>query len=199
MEQQFAANNLCFGVNTMRTLTLGTVRFLGFCAVLFSFPVIGFTQSKMDANPANAFYEMTRMAPVAFTNGEFDKAKNLSEALLKDAENWKENWNYGNAIHAANMVLGRIALRNDKADEATLFLRAAGKTPGSPQLNTFGPDMNLAKDFLQKGDKETVLEYFALCSKFWGKRHHDKLDKWTAEIQAGQIPDFGPNLKYMGF
>ncbi len=47
------------------------------------------------------------------------------------------------------------------------YLIAAGKSPGSPQMDSFGPNMTLAKDLLEKGERDAVLEYFMRCRKFW--------------------------------
>jgi hypothetical protein len=94
------------------------------------------------------------------------------------------------------MVLGRVALRRDKnVSLARNFLLASGKTSGSPQLNSFGPNMSLAKDLLAAGDRDTVLEFFGECSVFW-KNQFSKLDQWTAMIKGGGDPEFGANLRY---
>jgi hypothetical protein len=53
--------------------------------------------------------------------------------------------------------------------------------------------MALAKELLEKGEPEIVLEYFELCSKFW---RNGKLDQWTNEVRKGNDPDFGANLVY---
>lgn len=169
-----------------------------FC-VLLAFTAIASAQAPADVDPANQFYELTKAAPRAFSSGETEKAAQMAEALLQEAENWKENWNYGNAVHAGNIVLGRIALAEGETAKAKRYLFAAGRTPGSPQLNSFGPDMTLAKEFLAKGEKDAVLQYFELCSKFWRKLHQDKLDAWTAAVKKGETPAFGANLKYFGF
>ena len=55
--------------------------------------------------------------------------------------------------------------------------------------------MSLAKDLLEAGEKETVLQYFELCRKFWTS-HGETLDDWTKEVKAGQVPQFGANLVY---
>ena len=55
--------------------------------------------------------------------------------------------------------------------------------------------MTLAQDFLEKGERDVVLKYFRLCSKFWDM-DFGKLDEWAALVKAGKIPDFGANLKY---
>ncbi len=74
-------------------------------------------------------------------------------------------------------------------------LHAAGETPGSPQLNSFGPNMSLCADLLKRGETEAVLDYFAQCGKFW-RMGKDRLDTWTKEAKSGKEPEFGANLVY---
>jgi hypothetical protein len=102
---------------------------------------------------------------------------------------------YGSAIQDGNIVLGRIALQKDRVEEAKRRLIEAGKAPSSPVRKTFGPNMSLAKELLERKEKDVVLEYLTLCRKFWV---HDfgKLDTWEEEIKAGEIPNFGANLRY---
>ncbi|HMF36252.1 MAG TPA: hypothetical protein VKF17_06415 [Isosphaeraceae bacterium] len=64
---------------------------------------------------------------------------------------------------------------------------------GSPQLNSFGPSMSFAREMLEAGEREPVLEYLNLCRSFW-KGDEGRLDRWTREIKEGRIPDFGPSL-----
>jgi tetratricopeptide (TPR) repeat protein len=131
------------------------------------------------------------LAKAALAANKPQKAKEYAEKMLSQNSS---GWNYGNNIHHGNIVLGKIALASDDLDEAKKRLIEAGKTPGSPQLNSFGPDMALAKELLQKGEKDVVLEYLELCSKFW-KSGKDRLDKWSVVVKDGKIPDFGFNLK----
>jgi hypothetical protein len=55
--------------------------------------------------------------------------------------------------------------------------------------------MSLAKELLEKDQREPVLQYFELCRKFW-KMGGERLDQWTKDVKAGQAPDFGGNLAY---
>jgi hypothetical protein len=55
--------------------------------------------------------------------------------------------------------------------------------------------MSLAKDLLEQGEEEVVLEYFELCRAFW-EMHRGRLDEWTSTVKNGSIPDFGANLVY---
>ncbi len=135
---------------------------------------------------------LSDLAKTAFEAGLFDEAKKYADEMLAGAD---DGWNAGNQIHQGNLVLGRIALLTDDVEEAKKRLLAAGATSGSPQLNSFGPNMTLAKELLERGEKDVVLEYFALCDNFW-KSPRRKLDHWIDEVKASRIPDFGANLAY---
>ncbi len=135
------------------------------------------------------------LAKSALEAGQAKKAKVYATELAEDAAKGRADWNRGNAIHHAHLILGRLALHDGDIAEAKLQLHAAGETPGSPQLNSFGPNMTLARDLLQRGETEAVLDYFAQCGKFW-KMGKNQLDAWTKEAKAGKVPNFGGNLSY---
>lgn len=142
-------------------------------------------------------YFLHEMANAAFDAGHHLKATAYANELLRtiNVEDSGQNWNYGNAIHETNMILGQIALMNDKSEEAKKFLLAAGQTPGSPQLNSFGPRFVLAADLLKVGEKEAVLQYFELCRTFW-ESGGGRLNEWKKTIEAGQTPDFFHGKRY---
>jgi hypothetical protein len=143
----------------------------------------------------NRFYLFSYLAKISFEAGDWKKAKNYADLLLSHATKHQNDWNYGNAIHIGNLVLGRLALRRGDTQEAIARLIEAGKTPGSPQLNSFGPSAALAKELLEEGETNAVVEYFELCQHFWedGK---DRLQQWISVVKEGRIPDFGANLWY---
>lgn len=144
---------------------------------------------------AEKFYAMNDAAKQSFVTGKTEDARKYATELLAMLPKFKGDWNYGNAVQDGNLVLGRIAVKEGKLDEAKRRLLEAGKSPGSPQMDSFGPNVSLAKDLLEKGERDVVLEYFELCRKFW-KLEEGRLDKWSAEVRAGKIPDFGANLVY---
>ena len=139
------------------------------------------------------FYDLTECLQKKFDSGKFQGARDSIDQLKLLLPKYLRNWNYGNATHKMNIIKGRMALREGKIDDAKRFLLDAGKTHGSPQLNSFGPNMSLAKDLLEKGEKNAVLEYFDLCRVFW-KNDSNKLDTWSSEVKNDRIPRFGPNL-----
>jgi tetratricopeptide (TPR) repeat protein len=141
------------------------------------------------------FYSLNEAAKATFEVGKTTEAAEFAHEALDLAPRFRDDWNYGNAIHDGHMVLGRVALRNDEVDAAKRELLAAGATPGSPQLNSFGPNVSLARDLLEKKQSDAVIEYLQLCAKFW-KLEGGRLKQWTALAKAGEMPDFGANLVY---
>jgi hypothetical protein len=137
-------------------------------------------------------YALDGLAKAALAVGALDKAALYSSEML--AAGSPTDWDYGNEIHDGNLVRGLIALRSGNIPGAAHDLIEAGKTPGSPQLNSFGPAMTLAKGLLEAGEKDAVLEYLSLCKKFW-KMGEARIDSWTETIRAGGTPDFAMNLR----
>ena len=127
--------------------------------------------------------------------GNPEDARKFAKELMTLSPDFKSNWNYGNAVQDANIVLGRIAVSDGRMDDAKKHLTEAGNSSGSPQMDTFGPNMSLAKDLLEKGEKDVVLTYFELCRKFW-EMHDGQLDEWSRQVKDGEVPDFGANLIY---
>jgi len=155
---------------------------------------------------ANAKTDGERCFPLAdiakddINRGKIAEARLYATELLamaarhKPAPNGQDS-HYGVAVHDGNMVMGRIALIDHKKEEAKQYLLKAGMTPGGPSLDSFGPNMALAKDLIEAGERDTVIEYFHECLRFWGD-HKDTLDDWEATVKSGGTPDFGGNLYY---
>lgn len=127
--------------------------------------------------------------------GALDVATSYARELLTLAEKHRNDWNYGNAVHKGNLILGRVALRRSERAKAKEYLLAAGRTPGSPQLDSFGPNMVLAKELLDVGESDVVLEYLSLCGVFWTDPF-GTLSAWRSLVQKGETPNFGANVLY---
>ena len=138
-------------------------------------------------------FALPQLAKAAIKAGALDKASLYANELLTSAH--AGDWNDGNAIHDGNMVRGLVALHSGNVEQAAKDLIEAGKTTGSPQLNSFGPNMTLASELLEKGQRDAVLEYLTLCKKFW-TLGATQLDTWIDAIRTGGKPDFGANLVF---
>ena len=141
------------------------------------------------------FYNLAAMAQMALKSSSCEKAGVLAEELLRCAEDYPADWYYGNAIHHGHGILGLVSLRQGRIDDARRHLILSGQTPGSPQLNSFGPNMQLAKAVLEAGERDAVIEYFELCKKFW-RGERGRLDAWSLAALNGKVPSFGANLRY---
>jgi hypothetical protein len=156
---------------------------------------IRLTQTVNDVDPLQRFYALADLAKEAFNLGHTDEAQTHDRKLLDETPQYPKDWNYGNAIYYGNFVLGRVALQQGNVQSAVQYLLNAGSTPGSPQLNSFGPNVTLAKELLEKGQGQVVLQFLAECKNFW-KMDRGKLDEWIATLHGGGIPQFTQNLNY---
>lgn len=134
------------------------------------------------------FYLLTDIPDAAFDVGYMEQSQKTAEELIAMAAKHKGDWNEGNAIYLGHDVLGRIALRRDDRESAIKHLRESGKTPGSPQLNSFGPPMKLAQAMVEAGERTAVVEYLRDCKAFWKT---DRLEEWIQQIEAGDNPKLG--------
>ena len=143
------------------------------------------------------FYELSNILIDAYYKEDFDKVHVLSNEYLDIAAQNKDNWNYGNAIHVANTLLGLVALKKNNIEKAKEYLISAAQTPGSPQLRSFGPNMLLARELLKKGETEVVLNYIQMCKSFWFWLFRwVKMCKWNKKIKKGEIPNFRAHNYY---
>jgi hypothetical protein len=141
------------------------------------------------------FLLLPQLTKSAYAAGDMDKASQYADEALATAQAHANAWPQGEAIHHANLIAGRIAFQRGDVATAKSRLLAAGRSVGSPSLSTFGPNMALAKDLLNAGERDVVIQYLTECKNFW-KMDNGAIAKWTAIIKQGQIPDFGANLLY---
>lgn len=143
-------------------------------------------------------HTLPNRARAAFEAGELTFARQFAEECLTLAtsDEIPEFFrNDGNAIHYGHLVLGRVAVREGDIEKAKSHLIESGKTTGSPNLGSFGPNMSLARELLERDERGIVLEYLELCGTFW-KMGSDRLAEWKDLIGQGKTPEFGANLSY---
>jgi len=141
------------------------------------------------------FTFLPTLAKAAFELGAIDEAEAWARESLDLATTFRNNWNYGNAIHDGHSVLGRVALARGDMLAAKQELLEAGRTPGSPQLASFGPNVTLARDLLRRNEVPTVVQYLRLCQAFW-EMEDGKIAQWIQLAESGQMPEFGPQVVY---
>lgn len=142
--------------------------------------------------PRDRYYALADAAKTTVYFGSLEDAETYARELLDLAERRRRCWNLGNALHDGHLVLGLVALRRGDIETAKAELLLAGDTPGSPQLDSFGPNPSLARELIERGERDAVIAYFERIRGFW-EMERGRLDAWTADVRADRMPDFGAN------
>jgi len=150
--------------------------------------------ARLTEDPEGRQLILEYQAKTAYESGNLEKAEWYARKLLASARHLTAPLR-GNAIHHGNMILGRLALQQGDVEKAKERLMAAGSKHATLQREAFGPNLALAKELLESGERETVLRFLKLWEGAWAKQTGD-LAKWTQEIEDGEIPDFEANLYY---
>jgi len=122
------------------------------------------------------------MAEADFKAGNLSGAAALARIHLQSSDR--------SAIQRANTLLGRVALRSDDMSSAKQYLLDSGKPDVGRYVSLSGPTMILAKELLEKGQRDIVVEYLEECLTLW-PHGEDILRIWISDIQNGRTPDFG--------
>jgi hypothetical protein len=135
----------------------------------------------------DAYSVLKDLAWSEYANGNKEKAKKYSNELIRLNSIVERNWNYGNAIHHPHTILGLICFDEGNLNGAINHLVKSSKTPGSPQLDTFGPKLDLAQMLLEAGEDKAVIKFLKNCKKFW-ELDRGRVSKWVSEIENGEVP-----------
>ena len=135
---------------------------------------------ELTAESGRIDYE-AELAKAALRAGYVDKAEQHARALLRHVDEAPPSMWTGNYLYDAHAALGRVALRRRDVAAAKKYLLAAANTPGSPTLDSFGPDMTLASELLEQGERDVVLDYFDLVERFDVDDVHGDLDVWREQ------------------
>ena len=131
-------------------------------------------------------------ARAAVEAGDADTAKKMANAALAQVSD-EHSVKFGQSVHDGHAILGRAALAKGNVEEARAQLLRAAQVAGGGTLTSFGPNMSLAKELVERGERDTVVKYLEQCRSFW---KNPRLDDWIRTIQEGKTPNFGANLMY---
>jgi hypothetical protein len=149
----------------------------------------------LSSDEAWRFLRTADLARLAYEAGDLQKAREYATQVLASAPHFESDFFYATAVHQCNLVLGRILLREGDVQGATERLMASMNVPSSVRLANFGPNLMLAQELLERGERGAVLRFLDACEQIW-TRGSDRLYRWRAEIREGRQPDFGSNLLY---
>jgi hypothetical protein len=180
------------------------------CALVLLWPLVALTQPcgkdpESSWNPdvrsvgekLKRFYSLEDLVKQAYEAGDFAGATILANEYVDLAQAYRCNWNYGNAIHDGHRYLGLISLKKGDAETAVKYLLLAGKSTGSPQLNTFGPDLDLADALLKHGRAEAVKLYLRDI-KLFREMDNGKVQLWLDGIDKGEKPELNRFASHAG-
>jgi tetratricopeptide (TPR) repeat protein len=122
------------------------------------------------------------MAQAAFKMGDFAGAAELARIHLQGKDR--------TATQRANTILGRVALRSGDIQAAKRFLLDSSGPEARKDVSFSGPTMILAKELLEDGQDDAVLQYLDNCLSLW-PRGESVLQIWIGEINKGKKPNFG--------
>jgi tetratricopeptide (TPR) repeat protein len=157
--------------------------------------------------------DLPKLAKAALTNGETDKAVDYATRMIalsfREQPTFPERLMKGDLIYNGNYFLGMVAIKRGDVDAAVNYMLLSADTPGSVLLQNFGPNMGLAKELLDRGQRDAVLAFLKKCKNFWNpsprfmqvfRSAHIASgmvmgpDKWIQEMEEGQTPDFGTKV-----
>lgn len=161
--------------------------------------LVMFTMVLLPVALSGRVQDLQGKAEAALKAGDTKGATRYATELLANNIYSPVSWNYGNVVYDGNQILGLAALKENDIAKAKQCLLAAGNTPGSPQLDSFGPEMTLAQELLKRGEKQVVLDFLDLVAKFWAtpkpgtdskflhlyQEHGAKVQQWKNEIRSG--------------
>jgi len=114
---------------------------------------------------------LTELAKAEFESGDDEAARrDAQRAVDGAAELAKRNpQQAATLINRGNSVLGRIALARGDVARARERLRASLQfaSPASVNFSVAGPDLSLAEDLAEAGERDAVIEYLEASRPFW--------------------------------
>jgi len=129
---------------------------------------------------------MNDLASIAFEAGDIEKARKYATDVFAGLK-LERSWNDDDLVHGANTVLGRVALKENDPVKAKEYLLASLEVKDLTRLSPFGPSMTLAREMLEHGERDAVIEYMERCGKSWKK---EIMKAWVDTIKAGGTPNF---------
>ena len=122
------------------------------------------------------------MAQDAFKEGDFPSAAALAKIHLESPDRA--------APQRANTILGRVALRSGDLANADHYLLDSAGPAAATDIAISGPTLILAKELLEQGQRDAVMQYLERCIPLW-PRGQEALRLWIADIKRGGKPNFG--------
>jgi tetratricopeptide (TPR) repeat protein len=142
------------------------------------------------AIPGAGFVDTYRLARLAYEAGSYLEAIQAAELMIRQLKDANVE-GMGDFAHRALTIRGsaQFAIGDIGGAERSLA-ESLDRVQTDPWIAPLGPSLALVKLFLDKGQKEPALRFFArAAAKSPGYR--ERAFKYEAMIEAGQTPAFG--------
>jgi len=134
-------------------------------------------------------------ALVAHEAGDLDQARRLGQRLLDFVPHNSRIFPvYWQTRYYGHLILGRVSLAEGDLEAAKNHLAHSLEPPFEAHLKSFLPNMTLAKELLERGAKDAVVQFLTLCAQHCPSRVHGQYWTWVNQIQKGEAPDFFGHL-----
>ena len=131
-------------------------------------------------------------------NAEFQSGDDA--AAERDAHSLADSPRNANEYHIGQTILGRIAMAKGEQAEGRRLLLASLNPPAKFKNPNFQPNMALAQDVYDGGDKDAVLEFLEASRALW-KNDRGRIDRMISFVKkspsadlaqlSGQFPGYG--------
>ncbi len=113
---------------------------------------------------------------------------NYAEKLLRE-HGQPGDPDYGDTIYTGNLILSQTTLDKNDLATARRYLLLAAATPGARSIEQNGLDTSVVRVFLQRGERDAVLDYFNQTRHLW-PQGSQLITRWEDIIRSGRIPNF---------
>lgn len=134
-------------------------------------------------NQIHRLWDLPQLARMAMDAGEHEWARNYAHEILNQDIESPAYSNYEDHYHLAKTILGRLALQSGDINQAKQYLQESAECG----FCAFGPDLSLANELLNQGERDAVREYLKTCLEQWPSGTED-VSQWIAELDAERIP-----------
>ncbi len=141
-------------------------------------------------------FEMDQAWSPSGRNPNLDLAAAKARELLELARRAPGSAHSGYAVFEANLMLGKVALREGHRREGARCLLAAADAPASEELRHDPVLMNLPRTLIDWGERDSAAQFLErIASKTLRAK---ELQEWAARIRRGENPDMRPVMTGCG-
>lgn len=156
-------------------------------------------KERSDERDADRGELLKRLSYAALETGDLDGAAVFAKELVLDFGQSSTEFIYDEVAHIGNTILGLVELRRNNLPKAKEHLLTSMRAPLRKDYNSLSRiETRLAKELFDRGEKDAVLEYLALCLNLKNLKEYPEsyadeiraLKLWRDQIARGVTPTF---------